>query len=179
MKKVLLLLSLLFSLFVVSNVSAQSVQFTANDGTECAPALLSVEPQCYYPIIGFNASGQLRWLTYNTTAGTVSIIEIMNAAPYEQIDRAFTGLAVTLTPVLSYSTPAGPGYGQWATKISYQEMKGTFNGGTLDLIFETVGQFKPVNRYLKAWVYKILVVNAVVDQTGTTVSGYGPSTVSY
>jgi len=157
---------------------AQST-FTPSKGVLCGPAGYNapIEPSCYYPILGTGSDGQPRWLDYNTSNGTITIIKFVNGA--EQVEFAGPDLSVTVTTVLFYSIPAGPAYGQWATTVKYQEMRGTFNGGTLDLIFETVGQYKPFGRYIKTWQYDVNVVNEVTDQNGNVVVGEGPSYVTY
>lgn len=173
------LAGLLFMLSVAVGAKAQTTDtFTPWPGADCAPDLGPIEPQCYFIIEGTNSEGQPRWLTYNTNAGTLNIL--MAEGNGLTADQGFSGLSVTVTPILSYSIPAGPAYWQYATKVSYQEMKGAFTGGTIDLLFETYGQFKPFGRNgVKVWQYKILVVASVVDQNGATVAGYGPSIVSY
>jgi hypothetical protein len=174
-----ILVALLLAMWGVPGHAQSTDQFTPSDGTECAPYLAPIEPTCYYPITGKNSEGKPIWLVYNTGPGTLDIIDFPDGIT-ETLEYRFTGLDVAVTTILSYTTPGNPAvYGDWQSKVTYQEFKGTFTGGTIDLIFKTEGQYKPYGRIPRTWVYTVTVVNEALDQNNKPVAGYGPSYVNY
>jgi hypothetical protein len=166
-------------LLVSMSAQAQTSTFTPNDGAVCSNSGISLT-SCPVLILGKDAEGNPLWVEYNTTVGIFEVFQLKDIYTFQVVFEA-TDLKAEFTPILTYQTT--PVYGNYQ-KFTFTEMKGTFTGGSVDFIFETVGNYIASGSCgrggcKRGWYYTVTLVNEVVDQNGTKITGAGPSVAAF